>query len=110
AAPAPAAEQQGQVVGVVRVAVAQSRREQNHRVVENGGLALFHLTEPLQEICVLRDVPAVDELVLAQFLGIVLVVRSEWCEPSTPSRKLKFWLLTELPNMNVAMRVVSVWK
>ena len=35
---------------------------------------------------------------------------SSWWPPFTPSRNEKFLLLTELPNMNVAIRVESVWK
>jgi hypothetical protein len=58
----------------------------------------------------LLNVPRGNPLVLIELFRIVLVVGELVAPPVTPSTSEKFLLLTELPNMNVATRVASVWR
>ena len=101
AAAAAAAEHDGQVVRIVAVAVADAAAEQDHGIVEHDAVAFLHVAQLAQQVGVLLDVPAVDELILAHLVGVLLVVRDVVVRAAHASRKEKFWLLTALPNMNV---------
>ena len=65
----------GSLMRIVTVAVAQRRREQHHRIVEHGGFAFAHAFQLPQQVGVLLDVPAIDELILPQLIGVLLMMR-----------------------------------
>ena len=65
----------GSLCGSCAVAIAERGSEQDHRVVEDGGIAFLHVSEFPQQIGVLLDMPAVDDLVLAQLVLILLMMR-----------------------------------
>src|SRR5262245_45619750 len=69
------ADDDGQIVGAVGVAVAQARAEQDHRVVEYRAIAFFHPAQLVQKIGVLLDVPFVDQVIHLELLELLLVMR-----------------------------------
>jgi len=62
-------------VRAVAVAVAESRPEENHGVVEDRGFAFLHGLQLAQQISVLRHVPAVDQLILPKFVFCLSMMR-----------------------------------
>lgn len=69
-----AGEQDGEVMGIVAVAVAQSRAEDDHGVVEERGVAVAVAAQFAEEIGELLGVPRVDAGVLLEFFLGALVV------------------------------------
>ena len=72
----PPGQYQRELVGVMRVAVAQGRRKENHRIIEDASLAFSSSFQLAQKIRILLDVPAVDQMVLLQLVRVLRVVRN----------------------------------
>ena len=68
-------EDDGEIFRAVRVAVAHSRTEDDHALVEQCAAALADAAQFSDEVGVLLDVPLGDPLVVFEFRGVVFMMR-----------------------------------
>src|SRR4051812_26115385 len=75
-APSASAQDNWQVVWVMPVSVAEGGCEQDHAVFENVRVAFLHVAQLSEQVGVLVHVPATDDLILAQFVFALLMMRN----------------------------------
>src|SRR3954471_13075194 len=87
--PALPGQDDGQVVRIVRVAIAHARAQQDHRIIEQRPVPFLDRTHSLEHVGILGHVPGVDEFILLELLILVLVMGYFMVAAPDPFQKRK---------------------